>query len=202
MDYKNFHNYKVNLINYFRIIKFYEIIYAAKISRKQRSKLLLENEINSKILSNNSINIIKEEKQINFRKLSFEIWPEIHQFVSSILLTNIFSIKGCNVNNGGCEQGCTEIQSRVHCYCHSGFVLNRDQRTCSQASSVSCSENNGGCEQDCITKGNGDITCKCGKGFVLADDNKTCYDIDECSRGQKCRPESTCVNTVGGYNVH
>ncbi|RXG55454.1 Multiple epidermal growth factor-like domains protein 6 [Armadillidium vulgare] len=98
-----------------------------------------------------------------------------------------------------CQDTCVNtLGGSYFCTCSSGVLLD-DGKSCSQASSLSCSENNGGCEQDCITKGNGDITCKCGKGFVLADDKKTCYDIDECSRGQKCRPESTCVNTVGGY---
>ncbi|KAF2351275.1 Complement Clr-like EGF domain [Trinorchestia longiramus] len=49
----------------------------------------------------------------------------------------------CDDNKGGCEQGCRQQGRFVRCFCNSGFVLNRDRKTCSDINE--CLFNNGGC---------------------------------------------------------
>merc|ERR1712212_1452032 len=43
----------------------------------------------------------------------------------------------CNINNGGCNQICRKIGKKAQCRCKSGFILGKDQKTCTQRSCAS-----------------------------------------------------------------
>ncbi|KAA0201810.1 hypothetical protein HAZT_HAZT008093 [Hyalella azteca] len=49
----------------------------------------------------------------------------------------------CNVDKGGCEHGCRQQNRFVRCFCNSGFVLNRDRKTCADINE--CQFSNAGC---------------------------------------------------------
>ena len=39
-------------------------------------------------------------------------------------------IDECLDNNGGCNQGCTNVNGSYDCSCDAGYFLSDDQRTC------------------------------------------------------------------------
>ena len=39
-------------------------------------------------------------------------------------------INECTINNGGCEQVCTDTVQSYFCSCNGGYSLNADARTC------------------------------------------------------------------------
>ena len=44
-------------------------------------------------------------------------------------------LKGCSINNGGCEHVCISTEPQV-CRCRKGYVINDDGRTCSGRSHI------------------------------------------------------------------
>jgi len=106
----------------------------------------------------------------------------------------------CKVSNGNCSQVCVNQASGAVCTCNSGFVLDKDGRTCNVDY---CMNGNGGCDTKCENSKNGPV-CKCNSGFRLKDDGKNCTNIDECAEGSSsCDTKSTiCVDTTGSYNCY
>ena len=67
-------------------------------------------------------------------KMSFmcEFCPKVH-IIKGLLFEQFFSIDvdKCGVINGGCEHLCTNTIESYRCTCRSGFVLNKNGKTCS-----------------------------------------------------------------------
>ncbi|KAB7498137.1 Multiple epidermal growth factor-like domains protein 6 [Armadillidium nasatum] len=93
-------------------------------------------------------------------------------------------LPGCNINNGGCEHSCAIRRLRVHCFCNPGYVLNRDQRTCSDINECVL-----GPQQVCQDKCEntiGSFKCSCTNGVLLED-------------GRSCGvSQANCANNNGG----
>ena len=81
------------------------------------------------------------------------------------------------MDNGGCEQICTDTFLSFNCSCRDGYVLNDDGFTCS-----------------------GKYSCHSSHVIVnlIATESLSSADIDECS-SQDHGCEHTCVNTDGSY---
>ncbi|CAI8054601.1 Matrilin-2 [Geodia barretti] len=98
------------------------------------------------------------------------------------------------MNNGGCEQICTDTFLSYNCSCEDGYLLNGDG-TCSDIDE--CLGQDHGCEGICVNT-DGSFFCNCSDGFLLNIDGKACTDINECM-GVDHRCEYSCENTVGSY---
>ena len=82
----------------------------------------------------------------------------------------------CSINNGGCEQNCSNTEGSFACNCKSGYTLNADdRRTCQDLDECSLSGTN--CQHKC-TNTEGSFMCECDAGLVLNDDGKTCSGED------------------------
>jgi len=47
-----------------------------------------------------------------------------------IYLTDKDSSEGCSLNNGGCEQNCTDLEDGGHlCHCDPGYIVNQEDKT-------------------------------------------------------------------------
>ncbi|KAM9316798.1 complement component C1q receptor [Gastrophryne carolinensis] len=100
---------------------------------------------------------------------------------------------GCKYNNGGCEQECSEGQSKgsIQCQCKDGYVLAPDLVSC--VLTDHCEPNP--CDHNCTNHQHG-YECTCSAGFVLAENKVNCLDVDECL---EIHCSKTCRNTVGSY---
>ncbi|CAH1271521.1 FCGBP [Branchiostoma lanceolatum] len=102
----------------------------------------------------------------------------------------------CGMNNGGCEQTCTNTMGSYVCSCDDGYTLNADGHSCDDVNE--CDTNNGGCEQNCMNTV-GSYYCTCDAGYTLNVDGHSCDDVDEClTDNGGC--DDTCANTVGSYD--
>ncbi|XP_077990739.1 low-density lipoprotein receptor-related protein 5-like [Glandiceps talaboti] len=78
---------------------------------------------------------------------------------------------GCNVNNGGCQGTCSEVDNSTVCSCSAGFLLGQDKKSCTDIDE--CAVNQGGCNHICSNT-EGSYDCLCYPGFALSGDDKTC----------------------------
>ncbi|XP_065058058.1 signal peptide, CUB and EGF-like domain-containing protein 2 [Rhopilema esculentum] len=103
----------------------------------------------------------------------------------------------CKQNNGGCAQTCTSRPSGPVCSCNSGFVLDKDNKTCNVNY---CMTNNGGCEAVCKNAKSGPV-CSCNDGYELKSDGKNCTNINECAtKSDLCDDQTTnCIDLDGTY---
>jgi hypothetical protein len=101
----------------------------------------------------------------------------------------------CGVDNGGCEQICTNTIGSFNCTCNAGFELAYDRRTCNDIDECTLGEHH--CEQLCHNEP-GNYSCACLDGFLLHSNAMECVDINECSADNgNC--EELCVNLPGSY---
>ncbi|XP_029449328.1 complement component C1q receptor [Rhinatrema bivittatum] len=100
---------------------------------------------------------------------------------------------GCNYNNGGCEQVCTEDHSKdtFHCDCQEGYELGGDRVSC--ALRDHCKPNP--CSHGCVSHLEG-FECKCPVGYALGDSQLECGDVDECL-DSPC--DQMCTNSPGSF---
>jgi deleted-in-malignant-brain-tumors protein 1 len=106
-------------------------------------------------------------------------------------------INECEIDNGGCEQQCSNVILSFTCDCNEGYILEENGRTC--ADFDECAVGNGGCEEKCNNTV-GSFYCECLEGFEIASDGKTCIDVNECETGKhECHMNAECNNTVGSY---
>lgn len=96
-------------------------------------------------------------------------------------------------------------RSGNQCLCSDGFVAIGSHPTVC-VNSNTCAANPCASEGDtdsvCVPTSSGiSYTCACGGGFEisLAGTNERCVDIDECRSESICPVNSSCQNTVGGY---
>ncbi|KAM9317356.1 thrombomodulin [Gastrophryne carolinensis] len=99
----------------------------------------------------------------------------------------------CDIENGGCEHSCKEVDGIPECSCPSESQLKPDKRSCSKP----CDPNP--CGQLCYPISDPPyFTCVCNEGYNLTVDGKTCIDIDDCvATPNLC--EHHCTNTVGSF---
>ncbi|XP_078573391.1 uncharacterized protein LOC144860148 isoform X3 [Branchiostoma floridae x Branchiostoma japonicum] len=102
-------------------------------------------------------------------------------------------IDECTLNNGGCAHNCTNEQGSYRCECREGWVLDGNNKGCSDHNE--CATDDHGCDFCQNTDGN--YRCYCPDGYLLDDDGKTCVDINECAGANGC--EEICMNTNGSY---
>ena len=89
----------------------------------------------------------------------------------------------CAVDNGGCDQVCTNNTGGRICSCNSGYTLNGDEHTCNDINECTAGTHN--CN---LTY----YTCQNTVGSF------TCNDINECASGNGgCNVNATCTNKVG-----
>ena len=81
------------------------------------------------------------------------------------------TVNECNVNNGGCDQICTDTTSSFTCDCRTGYILASDGRTCQDINE--CTANTDNCQQLCVNTPGG-FRCDCNSGFQLNSDQRTC----------------------------
>ena len=80
-------------------------------------------------------------------------------------------LRECEVDNGGCEQICTDFLGGYNCSCEDGFrPLTNDESSCEGKL----------------------ITCRVTRTYIVS-----IADIDECMGDHGC--DQTCVNTPGSY---
>jgi hypothetical protein len=101
-------------------------------------------------------------------------------------------IDGCDVDNGGCAQICSDLDEGVECACDDGYALDTDGVTCVNVDE--CADepclNGGTC-----TDSDASFTCECAEGFE-GDDCGT--NIDECA-DEPCLNGGTCTDGVASY---
>ncbi len=101
---------------------------------------------------------------------------------------NIFllDVNECIIDNGGCEQSCTNSEGNFNCSCNSGYELD--------SNGFNCSGNYAEKHTSVFIK-----------GLNMYSTLKYIYyalfsDIDECKRNQsECLSNSTCMNIEGNY---
>lgn len=90
-------------------------------------------------------------------------------------------LKGCETNNGGCQQGCHVLNGQATCFCQEGYTLGSDRQSCLDVDE--CSE--APCEDICINT-EGSFHCECSGGALLLQDGRSCNllpDIPVVSHG-------------------
>jgi hypothetical protein len=80
-------------------------------------------------------------------------------------------INECNVENGDCEQVCTNGDGEFTCSCYTGYVLHTDALSCVDVNE--CEVDNDGCQQQCVNT-EGSYFCSCGVHFALKEDKLSC----------------------------
>ena len=86
-------------------------------------------------------------------------------------------IDECTVNNGGCNQNCTNTDGGFECSCNTGFTLGLDGKTCSDINE--CASDNGGCDINAVCNNKaGSFECLCKSGFT--GNGQTCSVIEIC----------------------
>ncbi|XP_078381846.1 uncharacterized protein LOC144664603 isoform X2 [Oculina patagonica] len=102
----------------------------------------------------------------------------------------------CSAHSHDCQQVCVNTDGSFRCECHSGFMLQRDRKSCEDVNE--CTVGSHFCDDICHNT-LGSYTCHCTSGYRLLEDRKTCLDIDECTEpGHGC--SQLCNNTLGSYN--
>ncbi|XP_029688734.1 matrilin-3-like isoform X2 [Takifugu rubripes] len=112
-------------------------------------------------------------------------------------LTSKFKETLCGVDacaeGHNCQHICFNNGVSYGCKCHTGFVLNPDERTCSR--SADCAHGYG-CQHICVQKEDLQV-CMCRDGYVLNADQKTCSRVDPCALGHDC--QHICINSDDSY---
>ena len=117
----------------------------------------------------------------------------------------------CQINNGGCDHTCTNIQNGVRCFCNSGYRLFgskscRGECECESKFIIyiynylsfdtdtnECLTNNGGCSHRC-TNTPGSYYCGCPSGYVLQSDNRNCLKSENWIFGKVVMAFELCIN--------
>nr|XP_042909854.1 collagen alpha-1(I) chain-like isoform X1 [Parasteatoda tepidariorum] len=81
------------------------------------------------------------------------------------------STNPCVESNGGCEHYCEAGYGGVNCYCHEGFALDQDGRSCNRYDA--CKDENGGCQHNCHLQDKV-AQCSCLEDYILQEDGKSC----------------------------
>ncbi|XP_053387247.1 uncharacterized protein LOC123541978 [Mercenaria mercenaria] len=120
-------------------------------------------------------------------------------------------IDECEVNNGGCDQNCTNTDGSFECTCKSGYrVDSRDSSACKDINE--CEEAMHNCDHICNNT-EGDFTCQCFAGYELNTTSQTCHQTSDgsctdmeknmCSNAHGCTKEdnkSVCF-CKDGYDL-
>ena len=70
----------------------------------------------------------------------------------------------CRLNNGGCEQDCTNIPGGHYCSCRSGYYISDNLSDCIDVNECEDGDN-GGCDHICENSP-GSFSCSCRNGFL------------------------------------
>ncbi|XP_067946456.1 fibrillin-1-like [Watersipora subatra] len=116
-------------------------------------------------------------------------------------------VNECLMNNGGCDDECTNTIGSRSCGCSSGFKLAADGSSCenvneclSQLTNI-CDLLYGICTDK--TKNSSyplGYICSCHEGYELSEDEVTCIDSNECLREDRGGCSQGCSNTIGSYS--
>lgn len=116
----------------------------------------------------------------------------------------------CQINNGGCQQKCTNTQRSVRCSCNNGYHL-IDGYLCEGQSlkftliispcnslpfvtdNNECQISNGGCAHTCNNT-NGGYYCECHTGYILHQNQHDCVRREQVHVSQ-CAKVTTNVPT-------
>lgn len=84
-------------------------------------------------------------------------------------------VKPCSINNGGCEQVCSNdgLDTNATCSCREGYTLAEDGHSCIDVDECELKYKEGGCQQRC-TNSVGSYQCYCRPGYRLAEDGRDC----------------------------
>ncbi|XP_071477663.1 uncharacterized protein [Diadema antillarum] len=113
---------------------------------------------------------------------------------------NCFDIDECfNSSLNACEQNCENTDGSYICSCKGGYMLQLDQRNCSDINE--CDRGLDDCPENSIcTNTEGSFNCSCDMGFQDTNqDVFACQDINECLNPDQCDTNADCNNTIGSF---
>ncbi|KAK3102630.1 hypothetical protein FSP39_012769 [Pinctada imbricata] len=115
-----------------------------------------------------------------------------------LIAENIHNISTCSVDNGGCDQLCTNMVGTVLCTCNEGYKISSvDKKKCEDIDE--CKEMQHGCKS--CNNSDGSFTCVCSTGHIFDEQNKRCIKgNDMCALiNLDCSQTSGChVDETGG----
>ncbi|XP_070542655.1 multiple epidermal growth factor-like domains protein 6 isoform X2 [Ptychodera flava] len=101
----------------------------------------------------------------------------------------------CQVNNGGCDHMCSEVDGRGQCLCVPGFSLAWDFKSCIDINECQTSVHD--CDHTCINT-IGSYVCSCRTGYLANEDSTSCTDRNECGDNNGgC--DQICTNLNGTH---
>jgi fibulin 1/2 len=110
-------------------------------------------------------------------------------------------IDECKENARLCEHSCVNIWGSYRCACRPGFILNYDNRTCTDIDECDKFRDKRLCIGTCENVP-GSYRCTCPHGYRLGSDGRICIDVDECQQNVCPRANDICLNTRGSYKCY
>ncbi|XP_070549910.1 fibrillin-1-like [Ptychodera flava] len=102
----------------------------------------------------------------------------------------------CDTGSHSCQHVCHDQTPGYTCTCNDGYVLNSDERTCTDIDECIIGQHNCTVLQQCINE-EGSFQCVCLAGFGSSSGD--CQDVDECATDNPCHINGTCTNTIGYF---